>query len=307
MSHRSPARRPGRARRRSLVAATAALTAGIALLAAHPAGAAPISPTPDTPAASASSGTATPTTTARAAGVTTTGGGFMGWSHKAATQRPGSAARATASPAATTSLTPGIDVSGYQGNYDWASSWSAGKKFAYTKATEGTGYTNPYFSQQYSGSYDVGMFHGAYHFARPDVSSGATQASYFVGHGGGWSADGRTLPGALDIEYNPYGATCYGLSQSAMTSWINAFSAQYHSLTGVYPVVYSTYDWWSTCTGNTSSTSSTSPFWIARYSSTPGTLPAGYGYYTFWQYSDSPVDQDYFNGTTAQLRTLSLG
>ncbi|GAA1905914.1 GH25 family lysozyme [Lapillicoccus jejuensis] len=293
---------------RSVLAA--ALVAATALLAAHPAAAAPDpgwAPT-DAPAATSPTGTASPTAAARAAGVTSAGGGFMGWSQKAARRTTGSAAAtSTAAPATTTSTTPGIDVSGYQGSYDWASSWSAGKKFAYVKATEGTSYTNPSFSQQYSGSYDVGMFHGAYHFARPDVSSGATQASYFVGHGGGWSADGRTLPGALDIEYNPYGATCYGLSQSSMTSWINAFRTQYHSLTGVYPVIYSTYDWWSTCTGNTSSTSSTSPFWIARYSSTPGTLPAGYGYYTFWQYSDSPVDQDYFNGTTTQLRTLSLG
>ena len=306
MSLRSLAhRRRVTTRRTTLVAATAALTAGVALLAAHPAGAAP-SATQDTPAASASSGTASPTTTARAAGVTTSGGGWMGWSQAAAAQRAGSTSRPAAAPTST-SLTPGIDVASYQGSYDWASSWAAGTKFAYTKATEGTGYTNPYFSQQYSGSYDVGMFHGAYHFARPDVSSGATQASYFVSHGGGWSADGRTLPGALDIEYNPYGATCYGLSPSAMTSWITSFTAQYHALTGVYPVIYSTYDWWSTCTGNTSSTSSTSPFWIARYSTTPGTLPAGYGYYTFWQHGDSPVDQDWFNGTTTQLRTLSLG
>jgi hypothetical protein len=31
---------------------------------------------------------------------------------------------------------------------------------------------------------------------------------------------------------NPYGATCYGLSQSAMVNWIRDFSNTYHSRTG---------------------------------------------------------------------------
>src|ERR1041384_4937248 len=50
----------------------------------------------------------------------------------------------------------GIDVSGYQGNVNWTSYWNAGKQFAYVKATESTGYVNPYFAQQYNGSYNVG-------------------------------------------------------------------------------------------------------------------------------------------------------
>src|SRR5437763_3758440 len=74
-----------------------------------------------------------------------------------------------------------------------------------------------------AGSYAIVMIRSSYHFAIPDNSGGATQADYFVAHGGGWSKDGRTLPGALDIEYNPYGATCYGLSHAGMVSWIRAF------------------------------------------------------------------------------------
>ncbi|BCJ47744.1 hypothetical protein GCM10010168_21030 [Actinoplanes ianthinogenes] len=94
------------------------------------------------------------------------------------------------------------------------------------------------------------MIRGAYHFALPNGAGGSAQADYFVGHGGGWSRDGRTLPGALDIEYNPYGATCYGLSQASMRSWISAFLNRYHALTGRWAVIYTTTDWWTTCTGN---------------------------------------------------------
>ncbi|QRW04875.1 lysozyme [Ceratobasidium sp. AG-Ba] len=172
----------------------------------------------------------------------------------------------------------GIDVSSYQGNVDWAAQKSAGITFAYIKATEGTGYTSSYFSSQYTGSYNAGIIRGAYHFARPDVSSGATQANYFLAHGGGWSADGKTLPGALDIEYNPYGATCYGLSAASMT-----------------------------CTGNSGAFASTNALWIARYSSSVGALPAGWAYHTFWQYSSSPIDQDYFNGDAAGLSRYAKG
>ena len=78
-------------------------------------------------------------------------------------------------------------------------------------------YISPTFSSQYIGATDAGLIRGSYHFAHPDESTGATQATYFLDNGGesapprgiillsnvllgGWSADGITLPGALDIE-----------------------------------------------------------------------------------------------------------
>ena len=204
----------------------------------------------------------------------------------------------------------GLDVSGWQGNVNWNAVRANGAQFAYVKATESTTYTNPYFAQQYNGSYNVGLIRGAYHFALPDRSSGATQANYFVDHGGGWSRDGKTLPPMLDIEYNPYGATCYGLSQSAMRAWIQAFSNQIVARTTRYPTIYTTTNWWTTCTGNWGGLGSTNPLFIARYASTPGTLPAGWAFWTFWQYASSgrfPGDQDYFNGAYDRLVVLATG
>ncbi|GAA3389824.1 hypothetical protein GCM10017752_15890 [Streptomyces roseoviridis] len=205
----------------------------------------------------------------------------------------------------------GLDVSSHQGNVDWARVSSAGARFAYVKATEGTTYKSPYFTQQYSGSANAGLIRGAYHFALPDRSSGAAQADFFVANGGGWSKDGKTLPGALDIEYNPYGGgTCYGLSQSAMTSWITAFVERYKTKTGRYPMVYSTTDWWSRCTGDTTALGSKTPLWIANYNGTPLPLPRGWSTYTIWQTADHgtfPGDQNVFNGTLADLRRLADG
>jgi len=202
----------------------------------------------------------------------------------------------------------GLDVSGYQGNVDWQTAWNNGARFAYTKATEGTYYTNDYFAQQYNGAYDVGMIRGAYHFATPNTTDGATQADYFVNNGGGWSGDGQTLPGMIDLEYNPYGDTCYDLSQGDMAAWINDFSNEYYARTGRWPVIYTSNSWWSQCVGTAGDFSNNSPLFVANYDSSPGQLPYNWGYYTFWQYSDSgtfPGDQDTFNGSYDRLQALS--
>jgi GH25 family lysozyme M1 (1,4-beta-N-acetylmuramidase) len=204
---------------------------------------------------------------------------------------------------------PGHDVSSWQGNVDWAAVAAAGARFAFIKATEGTTYVNPYFGQQYGGAYAVGLVRGAYHFALPDRSSGTAQAAWFATHGGAWSADNQTLPGALDIEYNPYGATCYGLSQAAMVSWLSAFLNEYFARTTRWPVIYTTTNWWQTCTGNYPGFGATSPLWIARWSNEVGPLPAGWSTYAFWQWTNQPVefpgDQDVFNGSETDLVTLA--
>lgn len=204
----------------------------------------------------------------------------------------------------------GMDVSGYQTGINWTTVANNGGKFVYVKATEGTTYKSSQFASQYNGAYNVGMTRGAYHFATPNTSSGAAQATYFVNNGGSWTGDGRTLPPLLDIEYG-YNATCWGLSQSAMVSWIASFSSTVLSLTGTRPAIYTTTDWWKTCTGNSTAFSS-NPLMLARYTtaSTPGTLPASWKTWSIWQWADAgtfPGDQDVFNGTAAGLKVMALG
>ncbi|MEU3415367.1 MULTISPECIES: lysozyme [unclassified Streptomyces] len=216
----------------------------------------------------------------------------------------------TPPPDSRATQTEGVDVSSHQGDVDWRSLWNSGVRWAYTKATEGTYYTNPYFTQQYDGSFDVGMVRGAYHFATPDTAGGAAQADYFLAHGGGWSADGKTLPGVLDIEWNPYGDACYGKSASGMVAWIRDFLNRYKSRTGRAAVVYTATSWWSECTGNYAGFGPVNPLWIARYAATAGTLPAGWSSYTMWQYTSSgPAvgDHDRFNGSQDKLREFATG
>lgn len=207
----------------------------------------------------------------------------------------------------TTARTHGIDVASHQGNVDWEYWWGQGKRFAYVKATEGTSYVNPFFDQQYNGSAKVGMLRGTYHFARPDRGDGAAQARFYVANGGGWTPDGKTLPGELDIEYGEAVgvSTCYGVSQREMVEFIRDFTTTYKKLTGRAPAIYTTDDWWAQCTGDTKEFSD-SPLWIANYHDTPGRLPGGWGGgHTYWQYTDTPLDQNYFNGSLADLRRFA--
>ncbi|OIK26632.1 lysozyme [Streptomyces malaysiense] len=207
----------------------------------------------------------------------------------------------------------GHDVSSHQRKVDWPDARARGARFAYVKATESTDYRNPYFRRQYDGARDAGLIRGAYHFALPNRSSGAAQARYFVAHGGVWQPDGRTLPPALDIEYNPYSAKhkCYGLGWKRMTAWIWSFSDEMVRETGRRPVIYTTTQWWRQCTGDSHAFASRHPLWIARHgTSGPGTLPGGWRYWTFWQYATSgrlPGDQNLFHGGAGGLRAFAAG
>ena len=86
--------------------------------------------------------------------------------------------------------TPGFDISGYQPNPNYSSAVANGAKFVIIKATEGTTFKSSSFSSQYTGATNAGLIRGAYHFAHPDSSSGATQAKFFLANCPGVEMDG---------------------------------------------------------------------------------------------------------------------
>ena len=215
----------------------------------------------------------------------------------------------------------GLDVSGHQTNVDWQQQWNMGARFAYVKASEGNYFTNDLFGSQYQGARNVGMIRGAYHFAIPNWSSGADQARYFVSNGGGWSADGYTMPPVLDFEFNPYagktingfyfGNTCYDMSGSQLASWVRDFGNTMLSLTGRLPVIYTNTSWWNQCLG-TPTDFGDYPLWVAAYPGSPsdnaGAVPASWSTYSIWQYSSTgPLagDSNVWNGDYASLQRFA--
>jgi GH25 family lysozyme M1 (1,4-beta-N-acetylmuramidase) len=245
-------------------------------------------------------------------------GSYMGQGAKSRSaqlvRQSGTASTYALSPeAANTWMAPGIqglDVSSHQPTVNWASQYNLGARFAYVKATEGTSYKSETFGSQYDGAAGAGLIRGAYHFALPNVSTASAQADYFVNNGGGWTGDGKTMPPLLDIEYNPYttlGNTCYNMSQAAMVNWIAAFSNRVLARTGRLPMIYTTTDWWTTCTGN-SGAFGNQPLHIASYSTYVGNMPNGWGTYSVWQYSSTGPfagDSNAWNGTLAGLQKFA--
>jgi len=91
----------------------------------------------------------------------------------------------------------------------------------------------------------------------------------------------------LDIEYNPYGAECYGLSQASMRSWIAQFSREVQAKTGQNPIIYGPGPWWQDCTGGTSRFGQF-PLWVPDWTTASKPLiTKGWSNYAFWQYSSA--------------------
>jgi GH25 family lysozyme M1 (1,4-beta-N-acetylmuramidase) len=206
----------------------------------------------------------------------------------------------------------GIDVSNHQGWIDWSWVASSGAKFAYAKATEGTGYLDPHFNYNYHAAKRNGLYAGAYHFARPDVSGGRAQANYFLDRAQ-FANDGRTLPPMLDIEWPWTGSRapfpCYGLSRWQLGKWISDSHTRVRERTGRPTMIYTNINWWNPCVGYNTSFGR-HPLFIARYAGGPGSLLAGWRDWTIWQYSSAgwlPGDQDVFNGNLAALKRLARG
>jgi len=194
----------------------------------------------------------------------------------------------------------GLDVAGFQhpdtkqyptgAPIVWSQVDAAGYRFTAIKGTEGDYYVNPWGISDMAAAKAAGLDVTAYHFAIPNVSGGAAQAQFAVEYSG-YVSGARTLPLMLDIEYDPYTSTdhtneCYGLTPAQMTAWVSAFVTTADELTGQYPVIYTTADWWKSCTGN-STAFTADPMWVAAYGFNSPPMPAGWTAYTFWQYTSS--------------------
>lgn len=197
----------------------------------------------------------------------------------------------------------GIDVASYQGYPNWTSVKNSGRKFAFTKATEGTTYTNPYFATNWSRMKSAGLIRGAYHYGRPGTDP-TSQADYFCNKVAPTHGDLQMM---LDIE------TTDGKSSSQVRSWIVTFINRIVYRTGRPGIIYTGFYFWRDSAGNGSNLNC--PLFLAAYVNDPSPyIPAAWSYFTFWQYTSSGsvpgvsgnVDLDCFNGSLTGLNNLRL-
>lgn len=131
----------------------------------------------------------------------------------------------------------GLDVSGHQGRVDWERVAADGYGFAYLKATEGVGFTDPEFTRNWRGVQAAGMARGAYHYFTL-CSSGADQAADFLEAA---PVDDAALPPAVDLEFD--GACEDRPEADQARAEVDAFVAQVEKAWGRRVVVYSSSEW----------------------------------------------------------------
>ena len=236
------------------------------------------------------------------------------------TQKPTPSAPPSAAKTKPPQRLPGLDVAAFQhpvslahprgATIYWDTVARAGYKFAAVKATEGDYYVNPYAAGDLKSAKAAGLDVAPYHFAVPNASGGAAQAQFAVEYSG-YTPGPRTLPLMLDIEYDPYVSTdrtneCYGLTAAGMTAWLTAFVTEARALTGQYPLIYTTADWWNTCTGR-STAFGADPMWVAAYGFASPPMPAGWKAWTYWQYTSAGKVPGVATTGTTDLDTFSPG
>ncbi|WP_233576353.1 GH25 family lysozyme [Saccharopolyspora rhizosphaerae] len=177
----------------------------------------------------------------------------------------------------------GIDVSNHNGKIDWGKVAADGKKFTFVLATDGTGFTNPRYNEQYHGAKDAGLIAGAYHFARPSSSSAEEQAERFLATAD-YQADGKTLPPVLDLEVAPKAGGCYGMSVEQMQQWTTTFNTKVKERTGKDAIIYANPSFWKECMGGTDAFDDHA-LWLASYGVESPSVPGGFGDWDFWQYT----------------------
>jgi GH25 family lysozyme M1 (1,4-beta-N-acetylmuramidase) len=200
------------------------------------------------------------------------------------------------SPAAIAGAWQGVDVASYQEQptpINWSQVAGAGIQFAAVKATEGDYYTNKYALTDLVNAKAAGLAVLAYAYAIPNGAGASSdpvvQADDLIDYLKTGAAG--VPPLMLDIEYNPNPdgtGQCYGLSKSAMVSWVAAFDAQVQKRTGQQPVIYTPIGWWNTCAGGSGAFGKL-PLWTPYYSATATSPPptAGWSNWAFWQYSST--------------------
>ncbi|MEL7147178.1 MAG: GH25 family lysozyme [Bacteroidota bacterium] len=128
-------------------------------------------------------------------------------------------------------LSAGIDVSHFNGMIQWAQVKAQGIDFAYAKATQGYGYTDPMFGENWSAIADAKVRRGAYHFYVPSDPPEA-QAEHFIKTVGDLAKG--DLPPMLDIEDTDMGEMSKELFQENVLKWLDLIEQHY----GVKPIVY---------------------------------------------------------------------
>lgn len=195
------------------------------------------------------------------------------------------------------------DVSNYQGNM----ALQAGTPACFAKASDGTGYADPYYAHFKAEAARVGALFGAYHFLRQ--GNAAAQARF------AYSIIGSGVPTMIDFE-PVYDSAGNAVSLPSMSD-ATVFRDTFRGLGGLVSLNYLPKWYWAGHLGSPSlapladlglvssdytAYSDTGPGWDAYGPGEP--IPAIWQYTDAKSYSGQSVDFNAFRGTVAELEAL---
>jgi lysozyme len=198
----------------------------------------------------------------------------------------------------------GIDVSRYQQMIAWEAVKAMQVKkiklgFAFIKATEGIGNTDPQFGRNWKKSKEAGIIRGAYHFFLA-TKDARTQAENFIKQVRLKPGD---LPPVLDIEQS-YGVSRETIRKEVKT-WLDIVENNYD----VKPIIYTNIDFYKQ---NLGEDFDDYPLWVAHYYQPR--QPRVKRDWVFWQHNDngrvngvlSPVDFNVYAGDSISFHQLLI-
>lgn len=193
----------------------------------------------------------------------------------------------------------GVDVSHYQGDIDWNELEAQGVKFAFIKATEGSGHTDESVRDNLENAADTSIRRSCYHFFSFD-SPGETQAENFIASVG---KDEIDMPPVIDIEYyadKRMNKPTMAETEAILTPLLTRLEEYY----GVKPIIYTTLPVYCRYVRENYSDY---PLWIRSVRFEPDLMD-----WKFWQYSDCGmlngyngeepcIDFNVYNGSYAEF------
>lgn len=201
-------------------------------------------------------------------------------------------------------LIHGIDVSRYQDLIAWEEvrKMHVGEiklGFAFIKATEGNGNTDPQFHRNWRRARNNDIVRGAYHFFIAS-KDGKVQAENFIKR---VELEPGDLPPVLDVEQR-YGVGKTQL-QKEVKEWLDVVENYYH----VKPIIYTNVDFYIQ---NLGKDFDDYPLWVAHYYQQE--QPRITRDWLFWQHSDqgnvngitSKVDFNVFHGDSLDFKALLI-
>jgi lysozyme len=216
----------------------------------------------------------------------------------------------------------GIDVSHFQGTVDWSAAKDSGITFAFTKASEGVGFTDSSFSTNMAAASSAGVLIGPYHLARPDSfntdpNDAANEANYFVNTiQSYYQGANTTLRPVLDFE-KLAGVGSTADEKTFLSNWLRNFAGVVHNRLGFDPIIYVNSNF---AKNYLEPDINQYPLWLAKWTDDTNSPPVAadsgiWSSWKFWQWTSTGsvpgiagnVDRDVFNGTAAELNQFVGG